>query len=392
MNQPIDSSLNSRIRAEAVRLGFFRIGFASASSVLHDRYFRRWLADGMHGEMGYLQRQASKRLNPGLVFANTRSVLVLAMNYYTAMGRANSALRGKISRYAWGDDYHVVVKNRLEMLLDYILGQISSAHGRCYVDTGPVMEKAWGAKTALGWMGKHTNLIVRDAGSWFFIGVILLDAQLECDRREKDFCGTCSRCIKACPTGAIVAPYVLDARRCISYLTIELRGVIPRHLRSLMGNRIFGCDDCQEVCPWNRFAVETAEPEFIPKQDSFMPELLPLVRMTSREFEDRFKKSPIRRARREGFVRNVAVALGNSHAIEAIPALERALEDDSGIVRLHAAWGLGEIATEQARRILERARSYESDPAVIEEIVLSLQNQTWKDGRHAIRNLQKKLC
>ncbi len=171
-------------------------------------------------------------------------------------GLANQPLKGKISRYAWGDDYHITIKDRLERLLDFIKKQEPSVQGLCYVDTGPVMEKVWGAETALGWMGKHTNLITRDCGSWFFIGVILLNLDLEHDEPERDYCGKCSRCIQACPTGAIVAPYVLDARLCISYLTIELRGSIPHHLRSLVGNRIYGCDDCQEVCPWNQVCGE----------------------------------------------------------------------------------------------------------------------------------------
>jgi epoxyqueuosine reductase len=253
-------------------------------------------------------------------------------------------------------------------MLDFIKNQEPSAQGLCYADTGPVMEKVWGAETSLGWMGKHTNLIARNHGSWFFLGVILLDIELEYDPKERDFCGKCTRCIQACPTGAIVAPYILDARLCLSYLTIELRGPIPRHLRPRIGNRIYGCDDCQEVCPWNRFAVATPEKEFSPREGNLMPDLAPLVRITPEQFENRFNNSPIRRATRDGFVRNVVVALGNSRSSEAVPALDEALRDASPLVRAHAAWALGQMATPRAYRILESARALEADAAVAEEI------------------------
>jgi epoxyqueuosine reductase len=230
------------------------------------------------------------------------------------------------------------------------------------------MEKVWGALSALGWMGKHSNLITRDLGSWFFVGVALTDLDLEADPPERDRCGTCIRCSAACPTGAIVEPYVVDARLCISYLTIELRGPIPRRLRPAIGNRIFGCDDCQDVCPWNRFAVRSREAELLPRDGTVMPELASMVDLDAVEFERRFRGSPIRRARRDGFVRNVVVALGNWGAPEALAPLARALGDPSALVRGHASWALGRLRSSEARRLLERARSTESDPSVIEEI------------------------
>lgn len=297
----------------------------------------------MVGEMRYLERQLPKRMDPRLVLAGARSMVVLAMNYHTGQELTNQPLKGKISRYAWGDDYHILIKNRLEQLLDFIKKQEPSAQGLFYADAGPLMEKIWGAETTLGWMGKHTNLITRECGSWFFIGIILLNIDLEFDAPEKDYCGNCSRCIQACPTGAIVAPHVLDARLCISYLTIELRGPIPHRLRPLMGNRIYGCDDCQEVCPWNRFAVKTAERAFSPREENLTPDLLSLVRMTSGEFKRRFENSPILRATRDGFIRNVVVALGNSGKSEAIPALKNALQDSSPVVRNHARWAIEQI-------------------------------------------------
>jgi len=304
----------------------------------------------MYGEMRYLERQLPKRMDPRLALGGARSMVVLAMNYHTGQELTNQPLKGKISRYAWGDDYHILIKNRLEQLLDFIKKQEPSAQGLFYADTGPLMEKIWGAETILGWMGKHTNLIARECGSWFFIGIILLNIDLEFDAPEKDYCGNCSRCIQACPTGAIVAPHVLDARLCISYLTIELRGPIPQLLRPLMGNRIYGCDDCQEVCPWNRFAVKTAERAFSPREENLMPDLLSLVRMTPGEFKRRFENSPILRATRDGFIRNVVVALGNSGKSEAIPALKNALQDSSPDVRNHARWAIEQITNYELKK------------------------------------------
>ena len=366
------TSLTSRIREEARRLGFFKLGVTAARPLPGGEEFDLWLRRGMHGEMGYLERQAAKRKLPTLVLEKARSLLVLAMNYHSGEELTGEPLKGKISRYAWGDDYHHVLKERLEELLRFIQAEQPGAGGVCYVDTGPVMEKAWGAESALGWIGKHTNLITRDRGSWFFIGVILLDIELENDPKEEDHCGTCVRCMDACPTGAIVAPYVVDARLCISYLTIELRGTIPRALRPLIGNRIYGCDDCQEVCPWNRFAVKTDVKAFRPRPGNLMPALAPLVDITKEEFELRFRRSAIRRAKRDGFVRNVCVALGNSHDPEAVPALSRAIRDQSPLVRAHAAWALGQISAETAQDVLRQALPVETDRDVLEEIRLAL--------------------
>jgi epoxyqueuosine reductase len=367
------SVLSELIRDEARRLGFFKLGLAPATLLPTAGKFRSCLAQGLHGAMAYIERQAAKREDPRLVFPNARSVLVAAMNYCTGDALSADPLKGRISRYAWGDDYHSTVMARLRKLLEFIRSRESSAEGLCYVDTGPVMEKMWGAQTAIGWMGKHTNLISRDQGSWFFLGTILLNIELECDSKEKDFCGKCTRCIRACPTGAIVAPYVLDSRLCISYLTIELRGPIPRNLRSLIGNRIYGCDDCQEVCPWNRFAVKTPEREFYPREGNFMPELQQLVGMSPEQFSRRFKNSSMRRVKRDGFIRNVVVALGNSRSHEAVAPLGMALQDESALVRSHAAWALGQIQDREATVALESARRREAHPNVLEEINLALE-------------------
>jgi epoxyqueuosine reductase len=341
------SDLTRCIREGACRLGFFKTGIAAAHPLPHPERFTSWLKEGLHADMRYMERQASKRLDPGMVLGGARSIIVPAMHYHTDDAPTNEGLKGKISRYAWGTDYHLTVMNRLEQLLGYIRDLDPSAQGRCYVDTGPIMEKVWGAETALGWMGKHTNLITRERGSWFFIGVILLNLELEYDAPERNYCGECSQCITACPTGAITAPYILDARRCISYLTIELRGPIPVGLRPLIGNRIFGCDDCQEVCPWNRFAAGPSERGFAPRREPRMPDLLPLVHITGEEFSARYAGSPILRATRDGFVRNVVVALGNSGSDEAVPALKEALLDSSLLVREHARWALKQIRNDE---------------------------------------------
>jgi epoxyqueuosine reductase len=367
-----DLSLTESIRAEARRLGFFKMGVAAAGPLPWKSHFDAWLAQGMQGKMTYLVRQAGKRCNPALVLHDVRSILALAMNYYPGNTEFPDPLRGRISRYALCEDYHRLMAERLRSLLDFIMRERPGTHGIYYADTGPVMEKVWGAHSALGWMGKHTNLISREKGSWFFIGVLLLDINLAYDDAERDHCGTCTRCIQACPTGAIITPYLVDARLCISYLTIELKGAIPRHLRLLIGNRIFGCDDCQEVCPWNRLAISTLEPAFQPRADSLGPELVPLTALTEAEFKTRFKNSAMRRVGRDGFVRNVVIALGNSRRPEAVPALTRALWDGSALVRGHAAWALGRIGGVEAIAVLEQALCSESDPAVRQEIELAL--------------------
>jgi epoxyqueuosine reductase len=362
------AELSSHIRDEAKRLGFFKVGITSTRPLPLSAEYDEWLAQGMHGDMHYMARQAPMRKDPGSILKNARSMVVLAMNYYSGAELTNHGLHGKISRYAWGDDYHIIVRKKLRELQKSIDGNEPGVASLSYVDTGPVMEKVWGAESALGWIGKHSNLITREQGSWFFIGVILLDVELEYDSKERDHCGTCTRCIPACPTGAIVAPYVVDARLCISYLTIELRGPIPLPLRPLIGNRIFGCDDCQEVCPWNRFAVQTGEAGFSHRAGNYMPELLSLSSITPEEFEVRFKNSPVRRAKRDGFVRNVMVALGNSRSPEALPGLQLGIRDPSALVRGHAAWALKQIPGPAARQVLEQARLIERDPTVLREM------------------------
>jgi epoxyqueuosine reductase len=362
------SALTCEIRDVARQLGFFRTGIVRAGPLPDSSRLDQWLKQGMCGEMSYLERQSAKRRDPRLVLEGVRTIITVAINYHASGELTAEPLRGRISRYAWGDDYHLLVQPRLERLLDFLRDRVPGTRGIAFVDTGPVMEKSWAALSSLGWLGKNANVLTREQGSWFFVGVILVDLDLECEAQRPGHCGTCTRCIHACPTGAIVAPYVVDARLCISYLTIELRGAIPRKLRPLIGNRIFGCDDCQEVCPWNRFAVTTTEPAFLPAAGNLMPELAPLVRLTQEEFSRRFSSSPVRRVKRDGFVRNVVVALGNSGNREAVAPLVHAMSDTSPLVRTHAAWALGQLRTPEVGTTLRVARARESDPEVLAEI------------------------
>lgn len=336
-----NSELTQLVRDEAERLGFSGVGVTSARPHPDPGRFDLWLTMGMHGTMGYLARQQARRLDPRMLLPEARSLLALAFTYGVEELPSDdpvTALTGRISRYAVVDDYHPAVSRRLDALLSFIQREAPGTRGRGFVDSGPVMEKVWGAQTSLGWTGKHSILVSKSIGSWFFIGVLLLDRELEYDRPHDDGCGICRRCIDACPTGAIIEPYVVDARRCISYLTIELRDEIPTPLRPLVGNRIFGCDACQEVCPWNRAPL--ASRALRGRSADLSPDLTSLVAIAPEEFERRFEGRPLLRAGRDGLVRNVAVALGNSGRPEAATALHAALKDPSPMVRAHAAWAL----------------------------------------------------
>jgi epoxyqueuosine reductase len=307
-----------------------------------------------------------------------RSIIVLGMNYYTspAMPEASRGC-GWMSRYAWGQDYHTVLSDKLKALVAFIQDREGAdVQARWYVDTGPVLERELAWRAGLGWPGKNTNLINRQLGSWLFLGAILLDRELAYDAPATAHCGTCTRCLVACPTGALVAPGVLDARRCISYLTIELRGPIPRELRPLMGTHIFGCDICQAVCPWNRKAPVSSEAAFLPRAGFAAPELMPLLRLSEGEFRVRFRGSPVTRAKRRGLLRNVAVALGNLRDLRALPALEAALHDAEPLIRGHAAWALGRIGGSRARHMLHDALRTECDPDVREEMTAALSEVT----------------
>ena len=333
------------IKSEALRLGFALCGITSAEPPPHHRQYTRWLAEGSAGEMLYLHRQEPKRGDLAQILPGVRSVVCVALNYSPETGHSKPSLAssGIVARYARFDDYHQVFQDRLDSLLAFIQTRAPAAHGKVYCDTGPVTERDLAMRAGLGWIGKHTNLISRKLGNWFFLGEILLDIALPTDTPETPHCGTCTLCLPACPTGAITAPYQLDARRCISYLTIEMKGSIPEELRTLIGTRIYGCDDCLAACPWNKFAVRTTDPAFQPRADLCAPDLLPLLALDDAGFRDMFRHSPIRRTKRRGLLRNVCVALGNLGDTSALPSLARALEDAEPLVREHAAWAIAQI-------------------------------------------------
>src|SRR5919106_5677871 len=366
-----DSRLSSCIKEEARRLGFDLVGISAVNLAPHEQSFAQWLRQGFAGELDYMKRTESFRRDPRTLVPWAVSIISVGMNYYTAFSRPEPSRepKGWISRYAWGDDYHELIKRKLEALL----GRVRELHdrpveGRAFVDSGPVLERDYAGVAGIGWIGKNTQLISPKKGSWFFLGELFLDLPLAYDRPLRDRCGKCELCLTACPTGAFVGPYLLDARRCISYLTIELKGWMPRPLRPLVGNHIFGCDICQEVCPYNVRARPTQEAAFQPRLGLHAPELIPLLSLDEAEFRRRFRGSPILRAKRRGFLRNVAVALGNIKSAEAIPALIHVLDDEEPLVRGHAAWALGQIGSRQAIEGLRRRLQIEIDAEVRSEI------------------------
>ncbi len=372
-------NLTERIKQKAYNLGFDLIGIAPAGRASRADAFAHWVEAGHAGEMAYMTRDPQRRQDARRILPEARSVIVAGLSHYTIDlpdEVKHDPSRGLIARYAWGLDYHDVMTPRLRDLLRFIRAEAApDVAARVYVDTGPVLERDVAEQAGLGFTGKNTCLIHPRTGSWIFLGEIIVDLELDYDTPITNIgCGRCARCLGACPTDAFVAPYVLDARRCISYLTIELKGSIPRELRKPMGNRIFGCDECQDVCPWpRRFARPTREKRFYPVDfDRAAPRLLDLIGLTPEQFRERFKGTPILRAKRKGLLRNVAVAIGNWGDEAAVPALVGTLNDAEPLVRGHAAWALGQIPTPAARQALSSRRRIESDTAVKEEIALAL--------------------
>lgn len=308
------ASLTEKIRSKAFALGIEKVGFARAEA-LHpegERLFE-WLDRGFHGEMAWLSREPHKRTDPRLVFPEARSVISTAVNYYSPARHEIDPTRGKISRYAWGDDYHEVVREKLRRLLDWIVTEDANARGKICVDTAPVMDKAWAQRAGVGWIGKHTNLITKDHGSWVFLGEILLNLDLEYDEPMTDHCGSCTACIEACPTDAITEEYVVDSTRCISYATIELRSDrLPREISEKLDGWIYGCDICQDVCPWNRFEKPTGEGRFEPRRGETSLDLDVVESLTPESYAERFRNSAMKRTKLAGIKRN-AEALRDLH-------------------------------------------------------------------------------
>jgi epoxyqueuosine reductase len=361
-------SLNRIVEDAAQRQGFASVGFARLRS-LDERheFYSRWLKEGRAGTMSYLAREPERRFDPRVLDPGFRSVVSLAYPYAAPVAPRidwRAELRGRIAAYALGHDYHDEVTRRARIVADVITAATPGASARAYVDTGPVFEREWAAEARIGWVGRNTMLLNRERGSYFFLAEIFTSAELDPTMEPYgEFCGTCRRCLDLCPTGALADGYLMEPRVCISYLTIEHRGAIARELRPKLGEWIFGCDICQEVCPWNGdFATGNENPELMPS----LPELLAL---DDEAFSRRFTKSAIKRAKRRGLLRNVAIVLGNTKNPAAIPPLTRALrEDRDPLVRSHAAWALGNIGGASAHITLKSARSRETDSAVAHEI------------------------
>ena len=336
------SGIKRSIVAHAEILGFDSCRIAPATPPKHREEFRGWLRDGAAGEMEWMERGAEKRCDPERVLPGVRSILVVALNYWQGeepVSRETGA-RGRIARYAWGDDYHDVMLARLDQLSAFLaeLGGIQ----KIYVDTGPILERDHAAEAGLGWHGKSTMLIDPKLGTWFFLGEILTTLDLPPDRPQQPRCGSCQRCMTACPTGAITEPHRLDARRCISYLTIELKGSIPLELRPLIGDRIYGCDDCLDACPWNRFAATSREVAFAARP-TVNQQLRDFLELDDTMFREMFRGSPIKRIKRRGFLRNVCVALGNVGDYRDLPALGRVAFDPDPLIAEHATWAIAQI-------------------------------------------------
>jgi epoxyqueuosine reductase len=340
--------LAADIKKWGVELGFGRLGIAGVEIAEDEAYLLNWLDAGYHGEMDYMARHGTKRSRPRDLAPGTVRVIAARMDYAPpgiddAWDMLADDGRAYISRYALGRDYHKILRHRLQKLADRIAEATGPFGHRVFTDSAPVLEKALARDAGLGWIGKHTLLLSREAGSWFFLGEIYTDLPLPLDEAATAHCGTCTRCIDICPTQAIVAPYRLDARRCISYLTIELRGSIPEDLRPLIGNRVFGCDDCQLVCPWNKFASIATEADFAPRHGLDSAELVDLFAWSEAEFLERTAGMAIRRTGYEGWLRNIAVALGNArHSQGVVNALSARADDASALVREHVAWALAE--------------------------------------------------
>jgi epoxyqueuosine reductase len=345
--------VRDRIRSKALALGFDDCGFTTADAPASAPAFQAWLSKDRHGEMAYMARSAEKRMNVQRVLPGARSVICVAVSYSPgpAPEREHSVFSvqclepvGLVARYARYTDYHAVLGEKLEELSAFVteLGG-SDTRSLWYVDTGPILERDFAQRAGLGFIGKHTNLISRNLGNWIFLAQIVTTLEIEPETPETNRCGTCTRCIQSCPTAAITAPFQLDARRCISYLTIEVKGPIPVDLRPLIGNRIYGCDDCLAACPWNRFARHGRLMQTHHRTDLDTPGLLDLLSLDDAGFKQRFRGTPMERTKRRGLLRNVCVALGNTAGPDTLPGLERARQDKEPLVAEHAAWAIEQI-------------------------------------------------
>jgi epoxyqueuosine reductase len=369
-----DLALTVELKAAAHRLGFELSGVCPAVSPEGVDRFQQWLSAGYAGEMTYLPARADAYTHPGHVLDGVRSILMLAINYRTVEPAAPQPAAGRVSRYAWGIDYHTLVRERLGKLADFLRIQAPTARVRAVVDTAPLLEREFAQLAGLGWIGKNTLLLNKQAGSWFFLAALLTDLELDYDQpHAADHCGTCRACLDACPTDAFVDAYVLDARKCISYLTIESRQPIPHKLRGPIGDWLFGCDICQEICPWNHRAPLAEEDGFAPLRGQTVLELTGLFELDESSFRSRFRHTPLWRPKRRGLLRNAAIVLGNQVPPGAEGALIRGLNDEESLVRGASAWALGRYENGVARSALIERLSRETDFEVRGEIELALE-------------------
>jgi epoxyqueuosine reductase len=343
LNPPLSSpaDLKAALVREALAIGFADCRITPAAPAAHREHFEQWIAEGRHGDMAWLARNPDRRTDPRNVVPGARSVIVLATNYWQGPDRPEPDASYRIARYAWNDDYHDLIEKRLWQLDTFL-----RSHGgtqRHYVDTGPVLERDFASEAGLGWNGKSTMQIHRRLGTWFFLAEIITTLDLPPDPPSRDHCGSCTRCITACPTQAITSPRHLDARRCVSYLTIESKGPIPLEFRRALGGRIYGCDDCLDACPWNRFAQTARDTAFHARQAVFEKRLRDFLSLTDEDFRALFAKSPIKRIKRPAFLRNVCVALGNTGTRDDLPALRTAASDPHPLIAEHASWAIQEI-------------------------------------------------
>jgi len=345
------TTLATRLKQQALALGFDIVGICAAGPSAHTEFYVRWIEAGYAGEMHYLARRSDERSDPRSLLPGCRSIVVAGLNSYWPDEAMPPPGHGLIARFGRRDDYHQVMQQRLLALLDWLAAETGRAPdtlGRVAVDSAPLLERELAMRAGLGWIGKNCNLINPRFGSWLLLGELLLEIELPPDEPwARPHCGTCTRCLDACPSGALVEPHLLDSRRCLAYLTIELKGAIPEELRPLVGRRIFGCDLCQDVCPWNqRFSQTGSDPLFRPRAGLTTPSLLELMALDDEGFRRRFRGNPVLRAKRRGLLRNVAVALGNWGSAAGQPALAAALDDQEPLVREHALWALGKIGSD----------------------------------------------
>jgi len=369
-------SLTEQIKERARQLGFSSVGCCAPKNGLGWERFQQWLEAGYAGEMHYLPNRGSAYQHPSSILEGVRTLILLTMNYATAEPPAVPSDHGRVSRYAWGNvDYHDLIHQRLTELATFIRQQVVDAKIRGVVDTAPLLEREYARWAGLGWIGKNTLLLERDAGSWFFLAALLTDVELEQDAPfTSDHCGSCRACLDACPTGAFPQPYVLDATRCISYLTIELREMIPSDLREGVGEWLFGCDICQDVCPWNRKAPLAQEPAFQPNDDLHLVDLPALLEMDEHQFRDRFRHTSLWRPKRRGLLRNAAIVLGNKPpTARSRSALMQGLNDVEPLVRSACAWALGRDSSDTAREALFNRLNIEDDSQARIEIESALQ-------------------